>query len=400
MTTETTETQFFPYAKQSIDDSDIEAVTSALKSPMITRGESVEAFERAVADYCGAAHAVAFSSGTAALHGAGYAANVDSQDRIISTTNTFVATVGAGIRYGARPVFVDVDAATGNVDLAAYREELHKSYSRGKTVATVVHFAGVPVDMHRFDSAIRDPNAFVIEDAAHALGTRYSDGNRVGNCQWSDVTVFSFHPAKTITAAEGGMALTHSAEIADRLRHFRNNGIERREEHLRGVAAPWYYEVDAMTGNYHMNDLQAALGLSQFERLDTFVEQRLRLMQAYHRELEGIDGVVLAGGEPTDNVAYHLCVALIDFERMGVTREKVMVQLRERGVGTQVHYIPLYKHPYFVDRFGNQDDAFPQTEEYYSKALSLPLYFDMHVDDVPRICAVLKEVLAAAEVKA
>lgn len=382
--------KFLPYAKQSINADDLNAVNESLQSEFLTRGPKVEAFEDAVAQYCGARYAVAFNSGTTALIAACHAAQLKPFDRLITTPNTFVATVGCALHYGVEPLFVDIDRKTGNMDLNEVELNIHFESSRGRNIYMPVHFAGIPVDIERLNNMITDPEAIIIEDAAHAIGSEYADGQKVGSCISSQMTIFSFHPAKTMTTGEGGMVLTNEEEYCRRLRLFRNNGIERDPHYLKGQPAPWYYEVDEVSGNYHMTEMQAALGLSQLARLDTFVEKRRQLWQRYREKLAGIAHVRTFEPEAVEKVAFHLMVVQIDYTAYGTTRTQLMEKLKEQAIGTQLHYIPVYRHPFLAE--GKQDISsyFPQMEAYYSQALSLPLYYDMTNDDVDRVVEALK----------
>lgn len=388
---------FLPYAKQSIGEEDIEAVGAALKGETITRGAQVEAFERTVAEYCGAQYAVAFNSGTSALMGAYFAARTTAADRVISTPNTFVATVGSAVHFGAYPQFVDIDRRTGNLNLERLKEAMNFQSTRGKLIIVPVHFAGIPVDMRGLDQLVHQPSTVVIEDAAQAFGSLYPDGQRVGCCAWSQMTVFSFHPAKIVTTGEGGMVTTNDPELYHRLQLYRNNGIERESPYLEreSVAGagyyPGYYEVQAVTGNFNFTDFQAALGLSQLQKMQSFIAKRRRLVKVYRDKLKGIPYVELLTDQWDRQVAFHLFVVQIDFQAYRTTKEEVMNQLKERGIGTQVHYIPVYRHPFFERKKGELKEEFPETEIYYERALSLPLYSDLEENDVKRIC---KELLA------
>jgi UDP-4-amino-4,6-dideoxy-L-N-acetyl-beta-L-altrosamine transaminase len=384
---------FLPYAKQSIQDLDIQAVTDALKGEIITRGPHVEAFEQAIAHYCGASYAVAFNSGTSALMGAYFAAKVSAADRLISTPNTFVASVGAAIHFGAYPHFVDIDRQTGNLNLNCLQEKLDFRSTRGRLIICPIHFSGIPVDMQELDNIIRHRDAVIIEDAAHALGSSYSNGQKVGSCSWSHMTMFSFHPAKTITTGEGGMILTNDPELYHRLRLYRNNGIEQEKPYLEKDPAPGYYEVQVITSNFHFTDFQAALGLSQFQRLDQVVAKRRHLVQLYRKKLQNIPFLKLFIDIFDEQTAFHLFVIQIDFKAYETTREKVMLGLREKGIGTQVHYIPIYHHPFFQRKKGDISLEFPEMEAYYEQALSLPLYEDLTEQDIDRVCAELKSIL-------
>ncbi len=381
--------KFLPYARQSINADDIKAVGKALKSDIITRGPLVDEFERAIADYCGASHAVAFNSGTSALDAASFAANIEPHDRVITTPNTFVGTITGSIKRGAAPIFVDIDSQTGNIDLDQLELNINRPSSRGKEVILPVHFAGIAVDMERISQTISKPDTIVIEDAAHALGSAYPDGRRVGCSEWSDMTVFSFHPAKHITTGEGGMVLTNSENFCKRLLLYRDNGITRSEDD----PDPWMYRVAEITGNYNFTDIQAALGLSQFSRLEENSEKRRQIVKAYREELKGIDHIDLFPEEYDSLTSYHLFVLRINFEEYGVSRSEVMNRLKEKGIGTQVHYIPLYHHPFMKGK--DLSPYFPNTEEYYAKALTLPLFSRMEEKDVSNVAGALKKILKA-----
>lgn len=378
--------KFIPYAKQSITPEDIGQVADALKQELITRGPLVEAFEKALADYCGAAYAVAFNSGTSALHAAYFAADIGPYDRCLTTPNTFIATAGAAVARKAHPIFIDIDRSTGNLDINQLAYNLEDHPSRGKTVILPVHFSGIAMDIERIDAAIIDPWAVIIEDAAHALGSQYKNGMKVGSCAWSQMTMFSFHPAKQITTGEGGMVTTNDPELVYRLKLFRDNGIERTD-------IPGYYAVHDLTGNFHMTDFQAALGLSQLQRLDQIVEKRRQLIKAYREELKDVPHLKMLSEENDAETSFHLCVTQIDFAAYKKSRENVMRKLKEKGIGTQVHYIPLYRHPVFAKTMGDISEYFPQTEGYYAQELSLPLFKDLTFEEVKYVCDTLKTCL-------
>ncbi|MCE5316203.1 MAG: DegT/DnrJ/EryC1/StrS family aminotransferase [Parachlamydia sp.] len=385
---------FLPYAHQSIQEEDIAAVTRALKSEMITRGPEVEAFEKEIAAYCGAQHAVAFNSASSALIACCHAAELGPNDLLISSPNTFIASISGAFHFRATPVFVDIDRETGNARVDQMLQTANQPTSRGKPVLIPVHFAGLPVDVKTLEDNLRSLDAVIIEDAAQALGSRYyPDGPRIGSCAFSQMTVFSFHPAKVITTGEGGMVTTNDETLAHRLRRFRNNGIERDPTHLTGEAKSWYYEVQEISNNLNFTDLQAALGRSQLARLDTFIAHRRTLVKAYREQLKDLPTIKLLTDRHDADTAFHLFVVQIDFPAHKTSREQVMQQLKAAGIGTQVHYIPLYLHPYCEGQCGDLSDYFPETESYYAQALSLPLYSDLTLADIERVVRELKKAL-------
>lgn len=366
------------YSHQCIEEDDIVAVGEALRAPVITRGDYVDAFEEGIALYCGVEYAVAFNSGSTALQAACFAAGINANDRVISTPNTFISTVGSAVQLGATPYLVDIDRTSGNLSLEKLAEVANRPRSRGRDIIIPVHFAGIAVDMCKLEQLIARPDTVVIEDGAHALGSRYPTNERVGSCAYSDMTIFSFHPAKNITTGEGGMVTTNDEKLAEKLRLFRNNGIVRKQG-----GDPWYYESHVLTGNYNFTDIQAALGLSQLKKLENFGEKRRAIMADY-REKFADTPIKLFDSSHDPFSFYHLCVAQIPFESMKTTRTKLMEQLAEEGIQTQYHYVPLYRHPVLSSSRLTPND-FPQMEAYYREALSLPLYPQMDKEDVTRV---------------
>jgi len=382
-------TDFLPYARQEISDADKHAVSSALDGDLITRGLQVQAFEEKLAAFCGAKFCVLFSSGSAALYAAFQAADVSSADRFITTPNSFIATTAAGARLGALPHFIDIDPKTANMRLDLLQEKLTEpAPSRGRFVICPVHFAGVCVDMQALDSFIKTPEVVVIEDAAHAIGSYYPNGEKVGSCSHSNMTIFSFHAIKTITTGEGGAVTTNDEKLYTRLKRIRNSGIERQTD-----KSMWQYEVQELSNNFHMNEMQAALGVSQLARIDEFVAKRRTILSWYRKYLQDVDVTMLASDDSVDDkTAYHLMVVRIDFEKHKTTRDEVMQKLYDAGIGSQYHYIPLYRHPALASSCKDDPDSFVEMERYYKEALSLPLYVRLEEKDVERVCNELKRV--------
>lgn len=382
---------FIPYARQSIDDSDREEVMKAMSGSFLTRGPYVQAFEQAIADYCGAQYAVAFNSASTGLTAACHVGKIQPGDRFLTTPNSFVISSGAASLRNVSPIFIDIERQSGNLSLDQLAYNVNQPISRGKNVVLPVHFAGIPVDMKKLDQMIKNPETLIIEDAAHALGSRYPTGEKVGCCTWSAMAVLSFHPAKNLTTGEGGMVLTNDPDLDARLRRFRNNGMKKTAEILKEM--PWYYEVEEITGNFHMTEMQAALGLSQLKRLDSFIKRRQKLVSLYRELLKNTPYITFFSPKHDAYSAYHLFVVQIDFKAIKKTRAEVMQKLYEDGIGTQVHYIPIYKHPIYKSSLGDISEYFPEMEAYYSEALSLPLYVDLSEEQIQKVCYSLKKIL-------
>lgn len=381
--------RFLPYAHQSIDGSDIAAVTEALQQNLITRGPLVEAFEHQVSSYVGARYAVAFSSGSTALDAAFQAGQVGPNDHIVSTPNTFIASVAGGVRAGASLELVDIDV-NGNMDVTAAAEPLRHQRSRGKTVVVPVHIAGVAIDMQALDDHITVPLTLVIEDAAHAFGSKYPDGSPVGNCQYSDMTMFSFHAIKNITCGEGGMVTTNDPVLYERLRVIRDSGIERNKL-CHHSPEPWYYEVSDLSSNYHMAEAQAALGSSQLRRIDEFARKKAALVAAYRERMKSMPAVTLPPADSDPISHRHLFCISIDFDALAQTRTEVMEGLRALQVGSQYHYVPLYYHPALQEAL--RPSSFPAMEERFHTSLSIPFYSSMEEADVDQVVMALRKVL-------
>ena len=392
--------KYIPYAQQNISQDDIEAVSQALTQPIITRGHLVESFENAIAEYCGAKYAVAFSSGSTAMMAAYHAGNIGPSDKILTTPNTFIATVNSAMQLGATPVFIDIDSSTGNMEVEQLLFNLNRTCLQGRTIVVPVHFAGNPVDMETISANITNYKTLVIEDAAHALGSRYKDGQKVGCCAWSDMTIFSFHPAKTITTGEGGMVTTNDPRYYHQLKLFRNNGIERDANYFESEpydSYPGFYEVVALSSNYNMTEFQAALGLSQLKRIESFIHKRQNLIKLYKDKLRDFPHLTFLSTQDNPHIAHHLCVVKINYNAFSTNRGRVINTLRDLDIGTQVHYIPLYRHPLFYKQIGDISEYFPKMESFYNQALSLPLFVDLDENGVDYIVRTLKETLTRSK---
>jgi UDP-4-amino-4,6-dideoxy-N-acetyl-beta-L-altrosamine transaminase len=395
---------FLPYGRQLIEEDDIAAVTAALRADYLTTGPTVEAFERAFAERVGAAHAVACSSGTAALHLAAMALDLGPNDWLIVPSMTFLATANAARFVGAEVEFADVDPDTGLLTEATLSEALDhaKRAGRAAKAVSVVHLAGRSAPMTAIAAHAR--SLPIVEDACHALGTTYEDAGsqaRVGDGRYGTLATFSLHPVKTIAVGEGGMITTNEPRLAARMRLARNHGMTRDPDAFRERAAatspegkinPWYYEMHEPGYNYRLPDILCALGLSQLAKLDRFSARRRELAALYDAALTPLAPVVRTiPPVPGCNPVLHLYVALINFPAIRMTREQVMTALRARGIGTQVHYLPVHRQPYYRSRYG--EITLPGADAYYSRALSLPLFPAMSDDDVSRVTQALAEVL-------
>jgi perosamine synthetase len=365
---------FIPYGRHQISDEDIDAVAAVLRSDLITQGPAVEAFETAMARHLGARHAVAFSSGTAALHGAAFAAGLHADQESIVPPLTFVASANCALYQGARPRFVDIDRGTWNLDTSVAIATVSDST---RTVVPV-SFAGLPADLGGLDP-VRD-RVIVIEDACHALGARRGD-TLVGGPGGADITCFSLHPVKAMTTGEGGLATTEDDELARRLKVFRTHGLVKEGVDSGPHEGDWYMEMQALGFNYRITDFQCALGLSQLDRLDAWISMRNELASRYRQLLAEDDRLELPPPAPSGSLhAYHLFVVLV---RAGAAaRHRVFTGLREAGIGVQVHYIPVYRMPYYRDTLRYPQDDCPAAEEYYARAISLPLFPAMRDKDV------------------
>lgn len=382
---------FIPYGRQSIDQNDVDAVAKSLQQPLITRGEETELFEERLAQRCQSRFAVTFNSGSSALQAAYFAADASRADRLVTSPVTFASTATAAMQRGVEPCFIDVDPSTGNIDLDLLELNINQPKTRGKEIITPVHLAGIAVDMRRLSSMVRSPSTYVIEDAAHALGSQYPTGEQVGSCAFSDMTIFSFHPLKNITCGEGGAVTCNSEQLYDKLKLFRNNGIWR--DPATAQEKPWSYQVLNATGNYHLTDIQAALGSSQLKRLDLFLEKRRSLVRRYRELFADCPLIGLCNPSYDKQTGYHLFVIQVDWVNSPLSRSAAMQQLFEAGIGTQVHYIPLYYHPCIEKVVGDIAEYFPKTELYYQRALSLPLYPDLSFAEVEFIADKLKQLL-------
>jgi UDP-4-amino-4,6-dideoxy-N-acetyl-beta-L-altrosamine transaminase len=363
-----------PYGRQDISQSDIDAVIAVLKSDFLTQGPIVPIFEKSIADYCSAQYAVAVNSATSALHIACLALGAGKDDVVWTAAITFVASANCALYCGAVVDFVDIDPLSYNISIKSLTEKLIAAEKVGKLpkILIPVHLCGQPCDMESIYTLSQKYGFKIIEDASHAIGGKYKD-NPIGNCQYSDITIFSFHPVKIITTGEGGMAMTNDAQLAKRMQLLRSHGITRDQNDMTHAPdGPWYYQQIDLGYNYRMTDLQAALGLSQMQRLDQFVSQRHAIAERYNQLLKDLP--VHTPWQHEDSYSgLHLYVIRLNLAEIGKTHRQIFEGLREMGIGVNLHYIPVYHQPYYKN-LGFKPGHCPEAEQYYAEAISLPIY--------------------------
>jgi perosamine synthetase len=387
-----------PYGHHYIDEDDIDAVVEVLRTGMLTQGPKVHEFERAIADMVGAKYAVAVSSGTAALHLASLVAGFGAGDTVFTSTNTFVASANCVKYVGATPAFTDIGKQTLNMDV----EDLIARCKKAKKVAGIipVHFAGTSCDMKRIANVAQEYASIVIEDASHGLGGEYSDGSKIGNCKYSDMTVFSFHPVKGIAAGEGGMITTNNKHYYTELLKLRSHGIYKGNFEFPGISIgddhlinqkdafgsddklnPWYYEMQNLGFNYRITDIQSALALSQLNKIDDFIQRRREIASIYDKAFSNVENVSVMQIQSRSFSAHHIYVLRIQFEKLGILRKNFMENLFSQNIGTQVHYIPVPLHPYYQN-LGFDINDYPETKSYYEEALTIPMYYKLKDEQV------------------
>lgn len=357
--------KFIPYGRQNIDEDDIAAVVKVLRSPLITQGPAVDEFEAQVADFCGTKYAVAFNSGTSALHAANYAADIHPGDEVITTPLTFVASANAAVYMGARPVFVDIDPDTYCIDT----NRIESAITERTRAIIPVDYAGYPVDIAAINAVAGKHALTVIEDAAHALGACRGD-LKVGT--EADMTMLSFHPVKHITSGEGGMIVCNDKSFDRKLRLFRSHGIEKEKALWEGNDGPWYYEMQELGYNYRITDIQSALGISQLRKLAAFLQERQRIAAIYDQALADIPWITVPPRPMAGNYhAYHLYPILLD---PAINRKEFFLYMRMKNIGVQVHYIPLHLQPFYQRNFGFRMGDYPVAEDIYRREISLPIF--------------------------
>lgn len=383
-----------PYGRQSISEEDIKAVVDVLRSDWLTTGPGIKEFEDKVAGYCGAKYAVAVNSATSALHIACLAAGLGQGDILWTSPNTFLASANAGLYCRAAVDFVDIDPRTYNLSVDCLAQKLAEADKLGKLPKVVipVHFAGQSCEMRQIHDLARKYRFTLIEDAAHAIGGTY-EGKKVGGCAYADMTVFSFHPVKIVTTAEGGMILTNNPELYAKLTRLRSHGLTRDPAQMSGPShGPWYYQQIELGYNFRMTDLQAALGSSQLERIETFLARRREIAARYTWELAKLP-VITPFQHAAAVSAWHLYVICLDAAKTAKTRRQVFEALTAKGIGVNVHYIPVHTQPYYREIFGFEPDICPNALAYYQACISLPMYYGLTDEQQTYVIKSLSEAL-------
>jgi UDP-4-amino-4,6-dideoxy-N-acetyl-beta-L-altrosamine transaminase len=370
-----------PYGRQDISQEDINAVIDVLKSDFLTQGPVVPAFEKAVSDYCQVKYTFAVNSATSALHIACLSLGVSKGDLVWTSPITFVASANCALYCGADVDFVDINPATYNMSIEALEDKLIRANKLGRLPKVIipVHLAGQSCEMDKIYSLSKKYGFKIIEDASHAIGGKYKD-KAIGGCQFSDITIFSFHPVKIITTGEGGMCLTNDSQLAISINRFRSHGIVRHPSEMTHVPdGPWYYQQIELGYNYRMTDIQAALGLSQMKRLDDFVSARHSIAKRYN-ELLNEDWIELPWQHPDSYSGLHLYIIRVKNNNKGITHKQLFEKLRNAGILVNLHYIPVYRHP-FYQAIGFNKQNFPNAESYYSEAISIPMFATLSESD-------------------
>lgn len=377
---------YLPYGQQWIDDADIEEVVKVLKSDYLTTGPKIEEFEVKVAEYVGTKYAVSFSNGTAALHGACYAAGIGEGDEVITTPITFAASANCVLYMGGEPVFADINENNFNIDV----NEIKKNITPNTKAIIPVDYTGQVVDIDGIKELIKDKEIVIIEDSAHALGTKYK-GVSVGGL--ADMTMFSFHPVKTITTGEGGVITTNNEEYYRKLINFRTHGITKDPSQFQDKhVGTWYYEQQDLGYNYRLTDIQATLGISQLRKINKFIKRRKDIVKRYNEAFNDISGLILHKDENYSDTANHLYVLKLDLHKLKVGRKEIFNALLAENIGVNVHYIPVYWHPYY-QKLGYKKGICPKAEELYNAIITIPLFSAMTSNDVDDVISGVKKVI-------
>lgn len=376
---------FLPYGQQYIDDDDIQAVIETLKSDFLTTGPKIKEFEDKICENIGCKYAVAISNGTAALHAACFAAGITDGDEVITSAITFAASSNAVLYCGGTPIFADIEPDTYNID----PEDIKRKITDKTKAIIPVHFTGQPCNMDEIMRIAKEHKLIVIEDAAHALGAEYKS-RMIGNI--SDMTIFSFHPVKHITTGEGGVITTNDEKLYEKLMMFRSHGITRDKDKLTKDEGSWYYEQQFLGYNYRITDIQAALGISQLKKLDYFLERRRYYVKMYNEAFKDFEGIVIPYQINNVNSAWHLYIIQLELEKLTISRRQVVDELIKRNIGVNVHYIPVYYHPYYKE-IGYKKGLCKIAENLYERIITIPLFPKMKEDDVWYVIENIKEII-------
>ncbi len=377
---------YLPYAQQWVDEEDVGEVVKVLKSDFLTTGPKIEEFEKRFADYVGAKYAVSISNGTAALHAACFAAGINEGDEVITSPITFAASANCVLYQGGKPAFADINPKSYNIDV----EDIERKITKKTKAIIPVDFTGQAVDIDGINEIAKKYGLVVIEDAAHSLGAEYK-GKKIGSLV--DMTTFSFHPVKHITTGEGSMITTNDEKLYNKLKLFRTHGITRDKEMLHNKEeGPWFYEQLELGYNYRMTDIQAALGISQLNKINGFLKRRREIAKKYDEYLKNIDGIILPYQESFSKSAWHLYVIQLELEKFKVGRKEIFEALQAENIGVNVHYIPVYYHPYYK-RLGYEKGLCPNAEKLYERIITLPLYPKMKDKDIEDVVNALDKVL-------
>ena len=394
--------EFIPYGKHYVDQDDIDAVIKVLKGGWLTQGPKIAEFEKKIADKVNAKYAIAVSSASAGLHLASLALNIGKEDVVLTSPNTFVASSNCILYLQGTPKFIDIDGNSLNICPKNLSKYLEADKEKIKTIIPV-HFAGAPCEMEDISGLAKSKDISIIEDASHALGGKYSCGSPIGSCKYSEMTVFSLHPVKGVTAGEGGIVTTNKKSLADSIRKNRSHGIYKGNFDFPGVSQadenivnkdeafydeglnPWYYEMQTLGFNYRITDIQCALALSQMNKLENFIYKRSEIVSIYDERFAKSKFIKPTQTKYRNTSAHHLYVVKINFNELGITRGKLMRDFLDINIGTQVHYIPVPLQPYY-QKLGYKLEDYPQCMEYYNQALSLPVYYGLKSETVNKIC--------------
>jgi UDP-4-amino-4,6-dideoxy-N-acetyl-beta-L-altrosamine transaminase/dTDP-4-dehydrorhamnose reductase len=387
------------YGRQVLDDNDIAVVKEVLQSGPLTQGPMIPAFESALLEVSDATHAVAVNSGTAALHIACMTAALGPGDEVITSPNTFVASANCVVYCGGKPVFADIDPRTYNIS----PREIEKKINERTKAVIPVHFAGQSCDMEDIRKVVKAAEKkyghkiFIIEDASHALGSYYK-GAKVGSCVYSDMTTMSFHPVKHITTAEGGVVLTNDEKLSNTLRKLRSHGITGDDsQFVQERPGPWYYEQQLLGYNYRITDVLCAMGISQLKKLGRFAQRRKEIIRRYNQAFKGVEGITIPYEDGLCDSNFHLYVLRFNFRAIGITRAQLMTELKNKGIQTQVHYIPVYSQPFYRQHFGDQSAEFPAAEDYYAQCLSIPLHPQLTLAEQDLVVSSIRSIMEAQQ---